>query len=113
MTKFKVTGNRIELPSGQSVEFELEVADVLDTGDALVVRLVIPPGQIMNRNVFGISSTDGRILWQVPERKLVYEDSPYTGLRWEGGVVALYNWDGLELRVDPQTGEVLEELQGR
>jgi hypothetical protein len=113
MTRYVTTGRWIDLPSGQSVEFDFPVAQVLDIGDVLVVRLAIPPGGGMNTNVFGISSEDGRQLWQVPNKRLVYGDSPYTGMRRVGGVVALYNWDGLELRVNPRTGEVLCEQHGR
>ena len=113
MKKVVFFGNRVELPSGRHLDFEFEVAEVLDMGDLLVVRLEIPSGVVMNRNVFGISDEDGQILWQVPDRDLVYHDSPYTGLRRVGEMVALCNWDGLELRVDPRTGSVLEESYGR
>ena len=113
MTAHRVKGNRIDLPSGKTACFAFTVAEVVEVGDTLVVRLEVPPGAAMNRNVFGISAEDGRVLWQVPERNFVYEDSPYVGVRRDGDLLALYNWDGLKLRVVPQTGEVLEELHGR
>jgi hypothetical protein len=111
--KFVVVGKQLRLSSGLVLDFEYAVAEVLETANVLIVRLEIPPGETMNRNVFGINREDGRVRWQVPERKLVYEDSPYTGLRRDGVLVTLCNWDGMELRIDPRSGEVLEESHGR
>jgi hypothetical protein len=113
VSRLKAVGRRLRLPSGRHLEFDFPVAEVLDLGDVAVVRLDIPLGQQMNTNVFGISCEDGRVLWRVPKRRLVYKDSPYTGLRREGAHVTLFNWDGLTLTVDPCTGEVVAEQHGR
>lgn len=106
------SGREVILPTGKSLTFDYPVAEILPFQTAAVVRLNPPVGSSGNENVYGIDY-EGSVLWRVPQRKTVYRDSPYTGMRSEADLVRLFNWDGLELLIDPTTGTVLEERSGK
>ncbi len=93
-----------------TVQFDSPIAEVLDFDGVMVVRT--RPTSASNENVYGISA-DGRIIWKVGSRRYAYEQSPYTAIRREGANVRLFNWDGLELIVDPSTGRELSVEYGK
>lgn len=94
------------------IDFGWSIAEVLDCGNVLVIRLEPEPGAKDNENIFGVDGT-AAILWQVEKRKYVYDDSPFTGMKKSGEHVHLYNWDGTELVVNAMTGEIVQETYGR
>lgn len=106
------SGCEVILSTGKSLKFDHPVAEILPFERAAVVRLNSPVGSAENENVYGIDY-EGEVLWRVPRRRTVYQDSPYTGMRAEADRVRLFNWDGLELLIDPTTGGVLEERSGK
>lgn len=112
----RATGNSLLVHSigrrENRVDFVWPVANVLDCGDVLVVRIDPHPGSKDNENVFGVND-NAVIVWKVPARICIYEDSPYTGIKKEGDNVRLFNWDGAELLVNPSTGEVLQTTYSR
>lgn len=95
-----------------AVHFNFPIVQAIPFSKTVVIRLEAPVGSQFNENVFGVNP-EGRIVWQVPPRRLVYSDSPFTGMEEKGGKILLSNWDGLELLVDPATGEVLKESFGK
>lgn len=109
---FSISQNCIAFENGATATFPLPVAQALSFDDVAVARLDVPHGQIFNENVYGLSR-DGQIIWQVPARTHVYEDSPYVNLARTGGRVILTNWDGMELTLDPATGQILAERETR
>ncbi len=96
----------------KDIQFEWPVVETVMAGDTFVVRIDPMPGTCDNENVFGISQ-DGCIVWQVGKRRHIYNDSPYTGLTIVDGKLVLSNWDGTDLVVDPPSGRVLSESQGK
>ena len=114
--QYTVTGKCLSLhrPDGSmiDVEFDWPIAEVVATGDRLVVRLEPKPGACHNENVFGVDAT-GNVTWKVPVQSFIYQDSPYTGIVEVDGNVKLFNWDGTEVLVDPHTGTILHEGYGR
>jgi len=92
--------------------FTGEIDKVLDFESIFVVMIKVPPKGKCNENVFGISP-EGTINWQIQPRSYVYKDSPYTGMCRVQDKVKLFNWDGLELVVDPESGKILEEKCGK
>jgi hypothetical protein len=99
--------------SGETeVQFAWPIAEVLDFDDVLVVRVDPEPGSKDNENIFGVDAI-GAIIWKVPARKYIYDDSPYTGAMKAGKDIKLFNWDGTELLVNPSTGGVVQETYGR
>jgi hypothetical protein len=88
------------------------IVQVLEFPGILVLRIEPPPRARFNENVYGIRP-DATVAWQVSKREYVYDDSPYTGMIQDEGNVKLMNWDGLELLVNPRTGEELLQQYGR
>lgn len=116
MTKekyYSIKNNILSLNEvGAQVEFTWPIADVIQFDDVLVVRLEPSPGSCFNENVFGISKS-GNVIWTIAPVKHVYEDSPYTGILKKGNFIKLFNWDGDELVVDPESGVIVEKGYGK
>jgi hypothetical protein len=110
--RFRIENGRLVFDSGKAGSFNYDVAEAVGFDKAVVVRLEVPAGVVLNENVYGLDY-EGRMLWQVPVRKHVYTDSPYTKIARSGDGVVASNWDGLELTLDPETGGVLGESRGR
>ncbi len=102
-------GNKLVLDSGCEVLFDHGLKDVLEFGEIFVVLLSIPVGTTYNRNVFGISKADGRVLWQIqPTASIVMptNDNPYVGIgRKEDGAVSATTFDGITVYLDPISGK--------
>lgn len=98
----------LRLKSGKSVTFKYNIAEVAILEGIIIVRLDVPPGRIMNENIYGVSK-DGNILWQISKLGHIYGDSPYTGMTRRGDKFTIYNWDGLDVTIDPYTGEILSK----
>lgn len=92
--------------SAVEVQFKWPVAEVIAFDNVLVVRVEPDSGARMNENVFGVDR-HGNICWTIEERKHVYDDSPYTSIISKDGKVKLSNWDGDELLVEPESGNVI------
>lgn len=112
----RVVGNSLFVSSDRrgekQVDFAWPIAEVLNYDGVLVVRVDPDPGSKDNENIFGVDA-NGAILWKVPVRKYIYDDSPYTGIKKAGQNVELFNWDGTELLVNPSTGGVIQETYGK
>lgn len=65
-------------------------------------------------NVYGVRP-DGAIAWQLSPLPAGERGSPFVGVGpdKDGRGVWCYNWDGVNYRVDPQTGAVLESFLAR
>lgn len=105
----------VTFPSGARAEFPYPVGTVVYVDDApetagavvTVVRLEVPTGVVFNQNVFGLRR-DGLIAWQITDKGVVDKDSPYVTISPDGDRLRAYNWSGIELWLDPQTGAVLD-----
>ena len=82
------------------VNFKWPIAEVVQLGEYLIVRTSPEIGSCANQNVHAVDKS-GKIVWTVSHRKHVYDDSPYTKILAVNGMLKLFNWDGLELTVDP------------
>ena len=111
-TSFTLKEKSLILESGKTVSFPYPISKALGFDDAIVVMLDVPQGVQLNENVFGISY-EGETLWQVERRQYISKHSSYTGLGRRDDNAFLSNWDGLELTVNPATGEVLQQGFGR
>lgn len=104
--------NILRLHSGKCIKFKYNIAEIAEFQDVIIVRLDIPPGEKFNENVYGISKA-GEIVWQIPKIEHVYGDSPYTGMTENESKLTLYNWDGLDVTIDPSSGKILSKTFGR
>jgi hypothetical protein len=110
--QFKVGYDSILFDSGKHVKLDLPITKAIACASSVVVLLEVPTGSVLNENVMALD-TNGQFLWQVLPRTYVYDDSPYTDIRCEGTVVKLTNWDGVNLFVDPTTGQVIGKDESR
>lgn len=95
------------------LQFRHPVRQWLRAGEAIVVLLAVPVGEIDNRNVVGVS-TDGERLWEIePIGDDPTADQAYVNLYRRDGGVWLGNPIGAALRIDPATGDVLERVTRR
>ena len=95
---------------GSEIVFNQKIKDMLEIADMLIVLIMRAKGITPNRNVFGISISKKKIIWQIG--KLFPQDNdencPYVGIRYHNNQLYLNNWCDVYLIVDPLTGEVIE-----
>lgn len=63
-----------------------------------------------NRNIFCIDG-ESKLIWQIPDIELVTinsEISPYTKIVKVDNLVKAFNWDGTILKLDPISGEIVD-----
>jgi len=106
---FIVNDNEIELAGGQRVTMSGKIMQFVDFGEAIVLLI---DWMVTNRNVFGINH-EGRQLWQIAEQPAVHNDNPCTHLERRGAHAFVGTWDGLELLVEPLTGQIIKERRER
>lgn len=104
--------NVLRVTSGVDVPFKWPIGDVIAFENVLVVRIEPDPGAGIDENVFGVGR-DGSIAWTIEKRKHVYDDSPYTSIIAKDGKVKLFNWDGDELLVEPESGNIISVGYGK
>lgn len=110
--KFKVEDKTLTFDVGTSATFDYRIVDAVAFDDAIVVRLNSPLDKHFNENVFGVGY-NGKILWQIEEKGHVYDESPYTYIGRKGNKAELFNFDGLELVIEPSTGKILHQQWGK
>lgn len=92
----------------QVIAFDYPVAQAFFLADKYFVRLEIPGGtDVLNENMFAVSKS-GEIVWQIPEQELFNDDSPYTDLRVKDDLLVVYNWDGQEFTIDPNSYDIVK-----
>lgn len=91
------------------VKFNHQISENLIWDDNhIIVRFSVPQGTVHNRNVVAIDD-DGNEIWQIPEAPRPQEDNPYISIYKEDGELwARCYWDRA-YRVNPNTGELLDE----
>lgn len=101
------TGARSEFPHPVATLVHVDAAPDAPNAVIAIVRLDVPAGAILNQNVFALRR-DGLVAWQITDKAVVDADSPYTSIAPDGERLRAYNWSGVELWLDPQTGAVLD-----
>ena len=109
--KYKISENILNIHNEKDIPvvFPYPIVQVLSFSDMLIVRIEPTVQSCFNENVYGVSFT-GKILWQVDKTKHIYDDSPYTGIKLskdEEDYITLYNWDGLDLKINRLTGKMI------
>ena len=106
---YKVVGDTLHLEKGVRVSFEYPIAEVMECGPVLVVRLEAPhEGEPCNNNVCGVSR-EGHIVWEAPVMEWVTGNSPYTALfrSEEDDLVGLFNYSAFLVFLDPCSGKCI------
>jgi hypothetical protein len=118
MTKisFEISGKTLRIGCDVArpieISFRWPIAEVIQFGTNLVVRVEPDSGACDNQNVFAVDSM-GNQIWTVTKRKYVYDDSPFTKITNDGGNLKLWNWDGLNVVVNPISWKELSVEYGR
>ena len=101
-----VRGRQVQIGS-RTIELPHPVVQTLWLGSLLIVRVEPAPGQLFNSNVFALD-TDAQQVWQIAESPHGTEvDKPFMDLRINHqGELFAGNWNGVEYRVHPATGEL-------
>lgn len=113
MRKFEVNGKRLIIEGIKDpVLFPYPIDCVEQIYGFFIVLLSPPTGLILNENVFGVNEY-GKIVWTVEERGYVYPNSPYTNIGVKSNQLTLYNWDCINVIVDPYSGKILQKEFGK
>lgn len=94
-----VGDHRIELPH--------PIGEVLRYQNLIVVRFELPAGVVFNRNVMAFTEA-AELAWQIEESPHGTEvDKPYIGISVDAtGALVASNWNGVDYRVEPESGKV-------
>lgn len=84
---------------------------------AVILETVVSPQSIVvltestpatgERNVYCLDFKGG-MLWQVPQPVAIHEENQFTGIYYRGNALFAYSVSGVEYRLNPDTGIVLE-----
>lgn len=106
---FEAHGKRLQLGDA-TVEFDVDVSEVVEIEDLVVVQLEIPTetehldSELCRRNVRCVEP-DGSIRWTIERAEPSQgEYHPYTGLWREEDSVWAYNWNGVAYELDLDDG---------
>lgn len=108
MKNFNIVDGKVLLATGNSVELAYPVAELIDFNSIAVIRLNVPIEETCNENVIAIDAL-GNLVWKIPSRKYVYENSPYMKIAKEDENVAAHNWDGQVLIISAKTGLIVDK----
>lgn len=109
VVNYIVNEDSIELPGGERLTMPGKIVQVADFGEAFVVLI---DWMATNRNVFGVNQT-GEQIWQIEEQPAVNNGNPCTRLERRGSHAFVGTWDGLELLIEPFTGQIIKERRER
>ncbi len=130
---FQTNDNQLILENETRIEFDLPIRCAIEILGIVVIALEVPPDQVMNENVFGVSG-EGKILWQIERiSEAIYHTCSYLDLNviecgpgsiiWQLEQIPEYkglseyckpdtflagNWNGTEAIVDVKTGKVVK-----
>jgi hypothetical protein len=95
------------LVAGRVIELPLRVVQVVELEHGFAVRLDVPSGTVFNRNVYLVDNV-GNVTCQIAESPHDrVTDKPYLFIsRSPDGELVASNWNGVDYRVDTQTGGV-------
>ena len=94
--------------NGKELSFKFRVKNVLKFQTVIVVLLEVEPGNVENRNIYGLDFQGNR-MWQVADISYKGQDSPFTAIRNVDGLLRASNWNDAVLMIDPVTGEILKK----
>lgn len=106
---FTISDNSIELADGRQITFAGKILQAVNFNNVIVVLI---DWIVTNRNVFGISQI-GNQLWQIEEQPAVHNGNPCTFLEERDKYAFVGTWDGLELLIEPLTGQIVKERRER
>jgi hypothetical protein len=106
---YSTQGNKL-IVSGNEIEFDYQIKEVLEMSDMLIILILKAKGITPNRNVFGVSISQKKIKWQIGKLSPQNDDEncPFVGIKNYNNQLYLNNWCDVYLIVDPLTGKIIE-----
>jgi hypothetical protein len=106
ITEIRVDGTGL-LIEGQRVELPHPIGKALKHQGLVIVMLEVPPTVVFNRNVLAFTEAAAPA-WQIEESPHGTErDKPYVGISvGNDGALVASNWNGVDYRVNPESGKV-------
>lgn len=103
---FKVK-DRVIFIKGKAIELPYPVAESLNFGELVILRVEPTSGEIFNTNVFGFTNA-GNCKWKIAESPHGTEtDKPFTSISVsQNGQLIAGNWNGVDYAVDVRSGAI-------
>jgi len=112
--RFEFQGNKLKIYTKDKMSEVVfpHIIDMVTQCEDILVVLLLMDDINFNENVYGVSA-EGKILWQIEPVPYAHPFSPYTNLSPRNELVKVFNLDGTELIVDPETGRIICETYNR
>lgn len=107
---YTLQGNQLII-GDTAITFDFPIAQVIEMKGMFIVRLDNPINAVYNENVFGVSTTEKKIKWQIEKREYNAKlaSCPFVWINFLDDQLILNNWCDTYLVVEPQTGKILKE----
>ena len=116
---YYILKNRLIIDDEYEIPFEYPIQESIEIDNMLILYIsyynkVTP----LEENVFGVNLKERKLKWQIEKRKYPSRGyskmrCPFVGIKLIDNELWLYNWCDTRLKINPLTGEVLEEQQTR
>lgn len=104
MAEPRIVDGAVATSNGQLVRLPLRIVQLVQIGDALVVRGEGEPEHgYVSGNIWGLS-LDGAILWQVTKSPPL--DSQFVDIEQRGNKLVAFNFNGYRCNVNPLDGAI-------
>ena len=106
--KYVVSDSQVKFPNGKVIVLPHPVVQVLDLVDVIVLRVAPPETVVYQENVMAFDP-GGVLLWTVPNFPFITGTHRYVSMQVRDGLLQLGNTSGLELVLEPHTGQIKSE----
>ncbi len=104
--------NSIIFANGKNVIFDYNITKHLILGSTIIILLSVPIDKIYNKNVIAFL-VNGDFLWEIQESAYqgLSKDCPFINMaKIAENEILLFNWCDVILRVEANTGKILERM---
>lgn len=111
--KIQIENNSVYKDSLKIKEFDFPIKEFISLKHGIAILLHGDYYKNNNENIFFIDY-EGKIVWQIPPIKYIYNTSPYVGLTKENEESFwATNWDGTTILIDTLTGKIVRNEWAR
>jgi hypothetical protein len=119
VTSTFASGNVVTFPNKHTIDFKNRILKVIQANQVVIVIPMKPPSVIDNENVFAFTP-QGDFLWRISTKGTAFFPSTnpaecqfFDAKADLDGDIILYNWCSAAIRVNSNTGEILERIEIR
>jgi len=108
---YSYIGKSIYFKTNKLFDVPYPISKILVKNNIIIVLKemdeLLPENETDSQNVYSYN-LEGDLLWRITKLNLSEQNTAvYTGIYWENGQLALYNFCGVEVIVDYRTGEAI------